>query len=302
MIFFFSAPAQKRYKAFDIINDSLIVPPNGILLAGNIFLDDAEVMNSHYLEYLHFLAQDSSDEAIIKAYPDTTIFGKRHLHEFLISSKKYYRKSGSEHKPVSTLFHDEVIHPPAHKHHWYNYFSYRETRHFPVVGIDYEQAISYCKWRSDFISNYFNEVLKKKSRYKAFRNLNVRFEFFLPTENEWESAALANLDPGSFSLGFQMLSQDSTKYFNIKFASDSLKLKSLTQPEYIYSHQPNQEGFSNLIGNVAEMTSVKGVCKGGSFAHTAPQCHVKNEIAYSKPEKWLGFRCVCKVVLIPIQE
>ncbi|MBC7390299.1 MAG: SUMF1/EgtB/PvdO family nonheme iron enzyme [Opitutaceae bacterium] len=295
-----SVTAQRKYEAFDVINESLIVPPNGIFLSDNIFMDDSEVMNSHYLEYLHFLAQDSSDEAIIKAYPDTAIFGKRHLNDFLKIRKEYYKKQGKKRKPVSLLFHDELVHPPSSKHHWYNYFSYRETRHFPVVGIDYQQAVSYCKWRSDFVSNYFNDVLKKKSKYKAFKDKVVRFEFFLPTEAEWESAAFANGDPRNSHFGLNEAPADSSVYFNIKF-TDNQKYKNKIQPEYIYSHTPNSSGFYNLIGNVSEITVIKGISKGGGFIHTAVQCNPKNHISYSKPQKWLGFRCVCKVLVTPIQ-
>ncbi len=296
----FSLVAQRKYEAFDIINDSLVVPPNGIYLIDNIFMDDAEVMNSHYLEYLHFLAQDSSDEAIIKAYPDTAIFGKRHLNEFLKIRKEYYRKQGKKHKPIALLFHDDVIHSPSSKHHWYNYFSYRETQSFPVVGIDYQQAVSYCKWRSDLVSNYFNEVLKSKPKYRAFKDKIVRFEFFLPTEAEWESAACAKLDPVVSPLGLKEVPADSLLYFNIKFA-DNVKIKNKIEPEYIYSHRPNTLGFYNMIGNVSEMTAVKGISKGGGYIHTATQCDIKNHIPYTKPHKWLGFRCVCKVWVTPLQ-
>ena len=95
-IYSLSVDAQRKYEVFDVLNENLIVPSNGILISGNVFMDDSEVMNSHYLEYLHFFAQDSSDEAIIKAYPVTAILGNRHLNEFIKARKKYYKKNGQK--------------------------------------------------------------------------------------------------------------------------------------------------------------------------------------------------------------
>ena len=296
----FALVAQRKYEAFDIVEEGVIVPPNGILLSGNTFMDDSEVMNSHYLEYLHFLSQDSSDASIIKAYPDTTIFGKAHLNKFLQYQKEYYKKKGNKHKPVSLLFHDEVMHEPSSKHHWYNYFSYHGTKHCPVVGITYEQALNYCKWRSDFVSGYFNSVLKKKSKYKALKDKNIRFEFSLPTEAEWNTAASAGLDIALFPLGVDEIRNDSSQMFNIHFSNESLKGKNKNEPEFIFSHVPNSAGYYNFIGNVSEMVLSKGISKGGGFIHTAQECRISNQIVYMKPEKWLGFRCVCRVYISPL--
>jgi hypothetical protein len=40
------------------------------------------------------------------------------------------------------------------------------------------------------------------------------------------------------------------------------------------------------------MTSIKGVSKGGNFGLYANQCNIDSIQNYTKPEKWLGFRCI----------
>jgi formylglycine-generating enzyme required for sulfatase activity len=279
------ANAQRNYSAFDILNDSIVVPPNGILIADNVFLDDSEVMNVHYLEYLHFLVQDSSEQAVINAYPDTTIFGTKHLNHLLKHKEHYYKKRGNKHIPLGELRHDEQKHEPAKKHHWWNYFSYNGTRYNPVVGISYEQALAYCKWRSRFVTNIFNKSLQNKLKYNKLDDKYIEFEFSLPTEEDW-SKACKNENSES-EINYQLL----------KTESDTNE-----HPVAAFDNKPNKFGFYNLIGNVAEMTSKKGIAKGGSFYQTIEECNPTNNIIYSKPERWLGFRCVCKVTIKTISK
>ena len=48
-----------------------------------------------------------------------------------------------------------------------------------------------------------------------------------------------------------------------------------------------------MTGNVAEMVKEKGISKGGGWRSTLEQCRVGKDTEYTKPNAWLGFRCVC---------
>ncbi len=276
--------AQRNYQAFDILNDSIIVPPNGILIGANLFMDDSEVMNCHYLEYLHFLAQDSADQVLINAYPDTNIFETRHLKHLLRQKGVYYKRKGGKHVPMRLLLHDDKVHEPEMTHHWWNYFSYHGTKHHPVVGISYEQAVAYCKWRSVFVTRLFNESLKQKNKYSSFENKKVAFQFSLPDEKMWQTAIQNQ---------YEKSLKDTLIIIHNKCTRSNFK----NEPLSAFSNTPNALEFYNLIGNVAEMMAEKGKCKGGSYVHSFSESDPKTTIMYSKPERWLGFRCACLVIV-----
>jgi hypothetical protein len=50
-----------------------------------------------------------------------------------------------------------------------------------------------------------------------------------------------------------------------------------------------------MIGNVSEMIAEKGLSKGGSWAHKLGESQIVKNQKYTKPEPWLGFRCVVEV-------
>lgn len=332
LLFSFSNPHQ--HKSFQILENGLIAPPNGVFLYKNIFIEDAEIMNVHYLEFLHYVAQDSGAKVAIKYYPDTLLFGVKHRNQFIKHFKGYYSNVNGVHKIDEVIVHDEEVEKGQHYHHWYNYFSYAGTKNYPVVGISYEQAIKYCEWRSLLVTNYFNTVLKRKRTYRQFKNKNVKFVFRLPTVAEWEYAAFGGLDSLK-TYGFDSLLQKSHKIYDpvhlLKYLKNSVAMDTLKrdidtyskvqilnfncldrskpyfedqelEPEFIYFNRPNQLGLYNTIGNIAEMTSEKGVSKGGSYLDSLNNCAVKKQKLYLKPEKWLGFRPVCEVIISEIQK
>ena len=59
----------------------------------------------------------------------------------------------------------------------------------PVVGLNYDQATMYCKWRTDMVMlNYSYESHTMAERNTLFTSLNYR----LPKIDEWESALQMN--------------------------------------------------------------------------------------------------------------
>ena len=97
----------------------------------SFYLDETEVRNMDYLEYLHWIKRyfvnenspyfigTSRPEIYEKALPDTLVWRDK-LGENEIFTKSYLR------------------HP-----------SYRE---YPVVGVSWEQANNYCRWRTDRVN------------------------------------------------------------------------------------------------------------------------------------------------------
>ena len=74
----------------------------------SFFLDQTEIANIHWLEYLHYIQRDSSETYYQSALPDTTVWEKE-----LAFNTPY----------VS------------------NYLRYPGFRYYPVVGVSWEQAV-----------------------------------------------------------------------------------------------------------------------------------------------------------------
>ena len=147
----------------------------------------------------------------------------------------------------------------------------------PVVNISWAQANEYCKAR------------------------NMR----LPTELEWEKAALWNSNNNTL----HKFPWGRTK-FTAKlagFSQDSIK----TPLRKIQSYKKGKSNYGvyNLFGNVAEWMNLENegdttyhIARGGAWIHklnptTDPNSFVR--ISSNRKEFWIGFRCACDANTLP---
>lgn len=66
-------------------------------------------------------------------------------------------------------------------------------------------------------------------------------------------------------------------------------------PDYVHSTPPNAFGLYQLLGNVAEMVQEPGLTKGGSYRDSPEACAIRARGTYAGPAPTVGFRCVCEV-------
>ena len=174
---------------------------------------------------------------------------------------------------------------------------------YPVVNIPYEGAVAYCKW----LTVQYNQQ-HPEGKYVSFR---------LPTEKEWRYAAgsknekaitpfphdnIITKDPKSFGLKNTHISRlDGTEFSicylgNIK--TDSMRYQDDGGFHTVKSesYAPNPLGIYNTFGNVAEMTSTKGIIKGGSWADLFWECTFDKNATYSAPDPRVGFRIMMEVI------
>ncbi|MEM9675469.1 MAG: gliding motility lipoprotein GldJ [Cyclobacteriaceae bacterium] len=211
----------------------------------SFYMDQTEIGNIHWLEYLFDIRQDSTTEFYESALPDTTVWRR------------------------SLAFND-----PYEDH----YLRYPGFRYFPVVGVSWRQANDYCKWRTSVV----NEKLVEESGAEVeipeggripLESGVVLPDFRLPTEAEWEYAAKA-------LIGTQYLDENQTHsriypwdghaarnpygkkmgymLANFKrgrgdYAGIAGKLNDGAMiTDYIYEYPPNDFGLYNMAGNVNE--------------------------------------------------
>lgn len=148
---------------------------------------------------------------------------------------------------------------------------YHKIHDYPVVNISKQAAELYCEWLSEVWNS-------QQDKYEV--------EFRLPTEKEWEYAALGGKEPKNRDYPWdgkycknskgEFLAQH--KAFGLKFG-----------PAKTHSFLPNEFGLYNMSGNVSEMIQDKDITKGGAWNNTEKELKI---ISASKIEKspYVGFR------------
>ena len=297
----------------------LVETPGAVFVRDSLWMDEAEVANLHYLEYLHFLRLDSTEAQYQSARPDTAVWSQ--LAGNNLYTSHYLRQS--------------------------------DFRLHPVVGLTWAQAGRYCRWRSALINKRFHstEYLKKHPKLRQYK---FRVEYRLPAGREWELAAAGGLNPAQYPYGVVLppgpgspayrqqlvrpspavakamvvclpTADQSGLIFHLPFnvleayyqhtPSQSFRCEALDGlikqttvtgnngaqiTENTYAYPPNALGMYNMIGNVAELTATPGVAKGGSFRQSIKDVSVQTTIPYAQPQMWLGFRCACTVYIEPL--
>lgn len=228
-------------------------PPGTVKISENLFFDETEITNSHWSEYTKWI--------------------KNHFGD---TSSRYL---GS--LPDSTVWLDSLAYNLPYMNF---YFRNPAFFNYPVVGITYEQAVDYCKWRTDRVRECYDVINQKKIK----EYVPKKFLYRLPSKDEWETVAKAGYDSKTMKkLGNKYKGMNKNNFRN------SLP-PDVTAP--VYSYWPNSFGVWQILGNVAEMVSEKGIAKGGGWCQKDKDVSVEKDFNYEGPTSWIGLRCACEII------
>jgi hypothetical protein len=265
-----------------------ILPAGMLMVNDTLMVSETELTLREYREYLFYCMRDLGDDAYNQALRDSGINGRiDSLTEASINTaretnSKEYRKIESNHDGYSYMDMSPVTTFKIGSK-TFNYLNH------PLTGITYEQATEFCKWKTSRVQ----EQLEERNAVKG------NFVFSLPSVEEMEVIHRTAYEDKKIGKKY-----DSVAYGKTCMVFRYLKKPACESDEFVESFPvrmlparvfgPSFIGSYDLLGNVSEMTSAKGIAKGGNYALPASKCYVNNTQHYTKPEPWLGFRLIAK--------
>jgi gliding motility-associated lipoprotein GldK len=125
-----------------------------------------------------------------------------------------------------------------------DYFWHQAYSEYPVVGVSWNQARSFCAWRTLYKNAYAKKA--KKSLVNSFR---------LPSEAEWEYSARGGIQSGMYPWGGPYTKNEKGCILaNFKPNRGDYAVDGALYTVEAKSYEPNGFGLYNMAGNVAEWT------------------------------------------------
>jgi len=137
------------------------------------------------------------------------------------------------------------------------YFWHPAFDDYPVVGINWGQAVAFTKWRTQIM----NRFLKRN-------NETTLPDFRLPTESEWEYAARGGMDLSPYPWGGPYTRNHKGCFLaNFKPLRGNYTADGGLRSVKVASYNPNAYGLYDMAGNVSEWTSNTFDESAFSYAH-----------------------------------
>jgi len=142
-----------------------------------------------------------------------------------------------------------------------HYFHHPAFDDYPVVGVNWKQAVAFAKWRSKIMNSFLRKIKEP-----------ILPEFRLPTEAEWEYAARGGLDNSPYPWGGPYTRNLKGCFLaNFKPLRGNYTVDGGEKAIKTGSYNPNGYGLYDMAGNVAEWTSNSYDESSFSYGHDMNQ-------------------------------
>ncbi len=189
---------------------------NKQITIGSFYMDDTEITNNEYRQYVEVLLSDSMDvygeERIMREfYPDTTVWMRDFSHHMGDPMLEYYYQ-----------------HPAFDS--------------YPVVGVSWQAARNFCDWRTA----HLNQAREEKGLFPMP-------SFRLPSEAEWEYAARGGRDLAPYPWGGPYIrNAKGCMLANFKPGRGNYYDDGFSYTSPVGAYFANDYGLYDMSGNVAE--------------------------------------------------
>lgn len=194
------------------------ITPNRQVTVSDYFMDATEITNNQYRQFIDNMLEeppDTVDEEFVmaKLYPDTNVWQNDFAHHMA----------------------DPVLE---------NYYDHPAYDNYPVIGISWEAARYFAKWRT----TYLNEYREKKG-------LPPYPSFSLPSAAQWEYAARGGKELAKYPWGGPYIrDHEGNLRANFKSGRGNYNECGYTYTSPVRYYAPNDYGLYDMAGNVAEWT------------------------------------------------
>ncbi len=242
------------------------IPPGTIKVGDNLFMDETEITNFYYKEFLFALKKEhGEDSPELKA-------AQLPLNQVV--------RIGVDDAPEILLE---------------TYFNHPAYHNYPVICVTYEQAMAYCEWRSKKV----NELLALQA-HKDERNRRAPMEFKttvkyrLPSKEEWLNVAQVGI-PSKKEKKLNKLQIPTEKRDETLIAGNFSEAEN-EMPESAFAGIPNKFGLFQMYGNVGELINQKDKYMGSGYDERLEHFKLDQVVHAEMNEPTVGFRCVAEFV------
>ncbi len=261
-------------------------PPGTKEIESNIYVDERELNNIDYKEYLFWLGRTYGHDSneYIEAQPDTTVWN--------LASEELQKNMRS-------------------------YFDDMKYSSFPVVGINLSQGKKYTSWRTERVAEMilimrgYIEISIEQNRETHFtieRYMTGKYKwtkkqaekmlfpiYKIPTQTEWEKYILADVEEQIKSdkvfKGNSKLVKKGADLYNLK---NKNKPKEMEGPKSRKGYGKTSKGLIHIIGNVSEMIFSEKKSMGGNWTMDLENIKKHKGETFKQANYYTGLRNICR--------